>query len=526
MTNSISEVKDSKMMFIIGSNTTENHPIIGTYMKRAKKKGAKLVVADPRRIEMAEYADVFLQLKPGTNVQLLNGMINYIIEHDLYDKEYIGGRTEGFEALKEAVKEYKVEKVAEICELKADDIIEAAKLYAMSPVSAIFYAMGITQHSSGTDHVKAVANLSMLCGNVGVENGGVNPLRGQNNVQGACDMGGLPDVYPGYQKVFLPENREKFEKLWKVDNLSEEKGLTIPKIMDGASNGEVKFIYVMGENPMVSDPDLNHIEHALDNVDFMVVQDIFLNETAMKADVVLPAACFAEKEGTFTNSERRVQRVRKAVDPPGEAKSDWLIIDQIMKRLGYDNNFDSETDVMSEINLANPAYGGITYDRIEEDGIQWPCPTIEHEGTKYLHKDKFAKGTGTFFVTDYKEPMEKPDEEFPLILTTGRILYHYHSMTMTGKTEGLNVIVPNSYIEVSPRRAQILDVNDGDMVKVTSRRGEIEVRVKVTDTISDGVVFMPFHFAIGAANRLTNSALDPVTDIPEYKVCAVKIEKL
>lgn len=526
MTNSIEEVLKAEVMFVTGSNTTENHPVIGTFMKRAIKDGAKLIVADPRRIELADFADVYLPIKPGSNVAMLNGMMNYIVENNLYDIDYINERCENFELVKDLVSNFPIEKAAKICDVDVEDLKKAARIYAEGKTAAIFYAMGITQHSAGTDHVKSIANLAMMCGNVGVEFGGVNPLRGQNNVQGACDMGALPNVYPGYQKVVDSLAKSKFENFWKVKNLSNKNGITIPKIMDGAYDGSVKFIYVMGENPMVSDPDLNHIEKALDNLEFLVVQDIFLSETALKADVVLPAACFAEKNGTFTNSERKIQRIRKAVDAPGDALADWEIINEIMKRLGYDNNFNSASDIMDEIALVTPQYGGIDYDRIENDGLQWPCPTKGHMGTKYLHKEKFAKGIGTFHPVKYREPAEIVDAEYPLILTTGRVLYHYHTRTMTGKHDGINETVGNSFVEVSPSLAIDLNVVNGETVRVSSRRGVINVLVKVTDIVSDGVVFIPFHFAEGAANRLTNSALDPVTDIPEYKVCAVKIEKI
>lgn len=526
MTNSIGEIINSEVMFVTGSNTTENHPVIATYMKRALKNGSKLIVADPRRIELADLADVYLQIKPGSNVAMLNGMMNYILENELHDLEYINERTENFEIVKEIVRDFPIEKAAEICGVDVEDLKKAAKIYGEGNTASIFYAMGITQHSAGTDHVKAIANLAMMCGNVGVEFGGVNPLRGQNNVQGACDVGALPNVYPGYQKVTDPASKERFEKAWDVNQLSDKNGLTIPKIMEGAYDGSIKFVYVMGENPMVSDPDLNHIEKALDNLEFLVVQDIFFTETAQKADVVLPAACFAEKEGTFTNTDRTIQRVRKAVNAPGAALADWKIINEIMKRLGYINKFTNAKEIMDEIASVTPQYAGIDYGRIEETGIQWPCITKDHPGTKYLHRDKFAKGIGTFHGVKYRGPAEIVDAEYPLILTTGRVLYHYHTRTMTGKHEGINEIVGESYIEISPGRALDLNIENGEKVRVSSRRGVIEVLAKVTDIVNESVVFMPFHFAEGAANRLTNAALDPVTDIPEYKVCAVKIEKI
>ena len=526
MTNSIGEIENTDALFVIGTNTTENHPVIGTFMKKAVRNGAKLVVADPREIELANYADVYLQINPGSNVALLNAMMNVIISEDLYAKEYIENRTVNFEDMKKTILEFSVEEGARICGVDADDIRKAARIYAEADKAGIYYAMGITQQSDGTNHVKSIANLGMLCGNIGIESGGINPLRGQNNVQGACDLGALPNVYPGYQKVANVDMKAKFEKAWNVEGLSDKVGLTIPKIMDGGISGDVKFLYIMGENPMVSDPDLNHIEKAFDNFDFIVVQDIFLSETAEKADVVLPAACFAEKEGTFTNTERRVQRVRKAVNAPGEAKPDWEIINDIMKKMGYENNFNSANDIMEEIAMVTPQYGGITYDRIEKIGLQWPCPTKDHPGTKYLHKGEFAIGKGKFTAVEYKEPAEVVDPEYNLVLTTGRVLYHYHTGTMTRKVEGLNNMVSKSYIEISPLTAKGLNLKDDELVAISSRRGKIEVNIKITKRIKDHVVFMPFHFAEAAANRLTNAALDPITDIPEYKVCAVKIEKL
>lgn len=525
MTNSIEEILDTDAMFVIGSNTTENHPIIGTYMKRAKKNGAKLIVADPRRIELAEYADVFLQLEPGTNIALLNGMMNVIIEKGLYDKKYIDERTENFEEFVEIVKEYTPKKVAKICGVDEDDIVKAATIYAEADKAGIYYAMGITQHTTGTNSVMSISNLALLCGNIGIESAGVNPLRGQNNVQGACDMGGLPSDMPGYQKVFKPEVIEVFEEKWKV-NLSTNVGLTIPEIFDEAEKGNIKFIYIMGENPMVSDPDINHVKRALDNLDFLVVQDIFLTETAEKADVVLPAASFAEKDGTFTNTERRVQRVRKAIEPVGESKPDWLIIMEIMNKLGYDEKYYHPSEIMDEISTVTPQYRGISYDRLEGDGLQWPCPSKDHPGTKYLHKAAISRGRGLFMPIKHVGSAEKTDSEYPYIFTTGRNLYHYHTRTMTGRVEGLNKMSPHSYVEMNEETANKLGIVDGEKVKISSKRGEVVTLAKVTDIIEDGVVFMPFHFAQGAANYLTNTELDPIAKIPELKVAAVKIEKL
>lgn len=526
MTNSIGEIENTDALFVIGTNTTENHPVIGTFMKKAVKKGAKLIVADPRKIELAKYSDVFLQIKPGSNVALINGMIKTIIEEKLYDKDYIEKRTVKFEEMKKQVLKFSLKEASEICGATVESIKKAARLYAKADKAGIYYAMGLTQQSDGTNHVKAIANLGMLCGNVGIESAGINPLRGQNNVQGACDMGALPNVYPGYQKVIDKKNKKKFEKAWNVKGLSDKKGLTIPKIMDAAIDGSMKFLYIMGENPLVSDPDLNHIEKAFDNLDFIVVQDIFLSETAERADVVLPAACFAEKNGTFTNTERRIQRVRKAVDAPGEAKADWEIINDLMKRMGYDNNFKSAKDIMDEIAKVTPQYGGISYDRIDKKGLQWPCKDENDPGTKYLHKGEFAIGKGIFTPVSYKKPAEETDDEYELVLTTGRVLYHYHTRTMTKRVKGLDETVKEGYVEISNKKANELNIKNGELVKISSRRGEIEVKVKITDIVNENVVFIPFHFAEAAANRLTNAALDPITDIPEYKVCAVKIEKI
>jgi formate dehydrogenase alpha subunit len=525
MTNSIEEILDTDAIFVIGSNTTENHPVIGTYMKRAIKRGAKLIVADPRKIELADYADVFLQIKPGTNIALLNGMMNVIINKGLHDKQYIEERTENYEEFERVIKKYTPDVVAEICGVSEEDIIKAALIYGEADKAGIYYAMGITQHTTGTHGVMSVSNLSLLCGNIGKSSAGVNPLRGQNNVQGACDMGGLPADLPGYQKVFKPEVTEKFESLWQ-SKLSTKVGLTVPEILDEAEEGNIKFLYIMGENPMVSDPDINHVKRALSNLDFLVVQDIFLTETAELADVVLPAASFAEKDGTFTNTERRVQRVRKAIEPIGNAKPDWKILMEIMNKLGYAKKYLDPSEIMDEIRTVTPQYRGITYDRLEKEGLQWPCPDINHPGTKYLHKVAIARGRGLFMPIDHRDSAELADEEYPFIFTTGRILYHYHTRTMTGKVEGLNKISSESYVEINEVTANKLGIADGEKVRLSSRRGKIITSARVTDIIDENILFMPFHFAEGAANYLTNTELDSIAKIPELKVAAVKVEKL
>lgn len=526
MTNTIKEVQDSECMFVIGSNTTENHPVIGSMMKQAREKGAKLIVADPRKIELADYADVFMQIHPGTNIALLNGMMNVIVEKELYDKKYIDEKTENFEELVKLVKEYTPERVAKICGVKEEDIVKAARIYGESNTAGIYYAMGITQHSTGTHGVMSVSNLALMCGNVGKEFGGVNPLRGQNNVQGACDMGALPSDLPGYQKVFKEEIVEKFEKAWDT-RLSTQVGLTIPEIMDGCGDDSIRFLYIMGENPMVSDPDINHVKKSLTNVDFLVVQDIFLTETAELADVVLPASSFAEKDGTFTNTERRVQRVRKAIEPVGDSKPDWQIIMEIMNKVGYKKKYLDASSIMDEISSVTPQYGGINYKRLEEDplGLQWPCTDKNHPGTPFLHKEAMARGVGLFMPCEYVKSAELPDKEYPFTFTTGRILYHYHTRSMTGRVEGLNTLAPSSYVEINEITARKMKIKDGDIVKLSSRRGQIETTARITDIIDEGVLFMPFHYAEGAANYLTNNSLDAIAKIPELKVAAVRMEK-
>ncbi len=525
MTNSIQEILDTDVIFVTGSNTTESHPVIGAKIRQAILRGAKLIVAEPRKIDLAKDAEVFIQIKPGTNVALFNGMMHVILEEGLHNKSFIAERTENFEALEKMVKEYTPERAAKICEVDAEDIRKAARLYAQASKASIFYCMGITQHTNGVNNVMSISNLAMLCGHIGRESTGVNPLRGQNNVQGACDMGALPNVYPGYQAVNKPEITEKFEKAWGA-TLSSKPGLTVSEIMNGAGHGDIKFLYIMGENPMVSDPDTAHVKHALEHTEFLVVQDIFMTETAQFADVVLPAASFAEKDGTFSNTERRVQRVRRAVKPAGNAKPDWVTLMELMNRLEYSKVYKQPSEIMDEIASVTPSYAGINYDRIEEKGIQWPCPTPEHLGTKFLHNGNFARGKGLFMALEHKAPAEETDQDYPLILTTGRILYHYHTRTMTGKVDGLNRMAPESYIEINPATAAALKIQEGEYVRVSSRRGSILTKAKVVDIVEEKVVFMPFHYAIGAANMLTNTALDPTCKTPELKVCAVVVEKL
>ncbi|XMB86996.1 formate dehydrogenase subunit alpha [Mycoplasmatota bacterium WC44] len=522
MTNSISEVINHDVIFVTGSNTTSTHPVIGSYMKQAQARGAKIIVAEPREIELARNADIFVQIQPGTNVALFKGMMHYIYKNNLHDEEFIKLRTEGYEEFVKSIENFTTVEAASICGCNPEDIEKAADIYAKGDKAGIYYAMGVTQHSQGTNGVKSVANLAMLCGNVGKESSGINPLRGQNNVQGACDMGALPNNFTGYQKVFNSEARAKFEDIWGV-KLDSNVGLTIPRMLDNMASGLVKFMYIMGENPIVSDPDINHVKEAMEKVDFLVVQDIFLTETAEYADVVLPASSYAEKTGTFTNTERRVQHIRKAIEPIGNSKPDWLIIQEMMNALGYKQNFTSPSEIMDEIAILTPIYGGMSHERIEGNGLQWPCKDKNDLGTKFLHKGEFTRGKGLFTPVEYVSPMEVADDEYPLTLTTGRTLYHYHTTTMTDKTDGINMIVPENFVEVSKNTAEKYGLINDTKTYVSSRRGTTEAVVKIVDTIKDDVLFMPFHFANGA-NVLTNTALDEFCDIPELKVCAVRFD--
>ena len=520
------DIEKANVILITGSNTTENHPVLSSYVKRAVAfKGAKLIVVDPRNIPITRFATLWLRQKLGTDVAWINGMMHVIINEKLYDESYVESRTVGLEELKKAVEKYSPEYVEGITEIPKDKLIAAARLYATAPAASILYAMGITQHITGTDNVKSLANLAMLCGNVGITGGGVNPLRGQNNVQGACDMGGLPNVFSGYQKVDDSEARARTEKAWNVEGLPEKPGLAATEMIEKASEGDLKAMYIIGENPMVSDPNLNHTEKSLKNLDFLVVQDLFLTETAVIADVVLPSASFAEKEGSFTNTERKVQRVRKAVASPGEARGDWEIISDLAGRMGYGMNYESVQAIMKEITDVTPSYCGISYERLENDGLHWPCTGTDHPGTPCLHMDQFTCGLGVFHPIAYNPPAEVPDDEYPLYLTTGRVLYQYHTGTMTMKSEGLNEMAPECFAEISAQDAEGRELTEGDLIKISSRRGEIEARTKISDLAVKGTIFIPFHYAKAAANKLTNGALDPIAKIPEYKVCAVKIEK-
>ncbi len=527
MTNSTAELGDAAAIFAIGTNTTASHPIVALQVKSAVRKGAKLIVANPKEIELCRYADIYLQNRPGSDVPLLMGMMRIILEEGLQDQAFIDSRCEGFEAFEESLAEFDLDTVERITGVPREDIVAAARLYATTNPAAIIYCMGITQHVHGTNNVLAISNLALLTGNLGKPSSGVNPLRGQNNVQGSCDMGCLPDVFPGYQKVGSPEVQAKFESAWGCE-LSDVPGITHTEIFDAVHTGDIKALYLIGENPVLSEANSSHATEALERAEFLVVQDIFLTETAQRAHVVLPAMSFAEKNGTFTNTERRVQRVRDAIDPVGDTRADSWIICEIARRLGGEGfDFSSPEEIMAEVSSLVPSYGGITYDRLERGGLQWPCPTTDHPGTPILHTESFSTdtGKGKFKPLTYRRPGEEPDETFPLLLTTDRNLYHYHG-TMTRRVYGLNILGEEELLKIHPQDAECWGIHDGQMVEVASRRGKVKVRARVTDAISPGTVSMSFHFAETPTNILTSSDLDVVAKTPATKVCAVSVTAL
>ncbi len=538
MTNSIPDIAEAKCVFIIGSNTFEQHPLIGRREVMAKmNNGAKYIYADPRRTHTSSPADLFLQFHSGTDVALLNGLMQIIIKNGWEDKEFVEKRTKGYEDLKKIVmkEEYSVENVAKITGLNPKDIETAADWIANNGPTALIYSMGITQHTVGVDNVHACANIQMLTGNLGKRGAGVNPLRGQNNVQGACDMGALPVNFSGYQKVTDPANHKKFEDAWKFpDGIAPaENGYEVTIMMNVLTDnpGELKAMYIMGENPLLSDPDINHVKEAFENLEFVVVQDIFYTETCEYADVVLPAVCFAERDGTQTNTERRVQRWHKAADGPGESKYDWQILAMVAAKMGYAEQFawKSFSDIFDEIAEVTPQYHGMNYKRLESaDGLHWPCKTPEDPGTPILHTQKFltADGLGVFFPADWQPPAEVPDDEYPFQFTTGRCLFHWHTGTMTRRSETLDKEVPTGWIEINSEDAAALGIRDGEMVRAITRRDGLTVTARVTPTIKKGTTFMPFHFIECPANLLTHNALDPICKIPEYKACAMRIEKI
>ena len=526
-TNAVAELEFSDTIFIIGSNTATAHPLVATRIFRARQNGAKILVADPRKNQIAAFAHQFVQHKPGTDVALLNGIMKVILDEGLEDKDFIKKHTEDFEAFKSLIDQVDLEQISQITGVSKEEIQKMALVYAEADKAVIIYCMGITQHTTGVDNVKSLANLAMLTGNIGRPGTGVNPLRGQNNVQGACDMGGLPNVYTGYQPVTVGPANRKFAEAWGVDELPTNIGLTILEMMNGIDEDNVKALWIMGENPVVSDPDADHVVKALQKAELLIVQDIFLTPTAKLAHVVLPGVSFAEKDGTFVNTERRVLRVRKAIEPIGEARQDWQIIQEISSRFGYAMDYKNPEAIFKEIAELTPSYAGISYERLEGPGIQWPCPSSEHPGTPYLHDGgRFTRGKGRFHAVAYRPPAEEVDTDYPFWMTTGRVYAHYHTGTMTRNSKPLAFEVSEGKLEIHPEDAKGLDLQEGNWIKVASRRGEIETRVMITERVEKGVVFMPFHFEEANVNKLTNPAFDPIAKIPELKVCAVKLEKV
>ncbi len=523
MTNSIREIEDMEVISIVGSNTKESHPVIANRMIKAYRKGAKIIVADPRRVPMVKFADIFLKMRPGTDVALLNGIANVIVSEGLQNGEFIKDKTEGFDAWKQTLQQFTPERVANITGVPKEELVRAARLYGGSRKAGIFYTMGITQHICGTDNVRAVANLATLTGNIGRESTGVNPLRGQNNVQGASDAACLPNVYPGYQRVDDPAVQKKFEEAWGVE-LSSNPGFTATEMMNAAVDGRLKAMYIMGENPVITDPNMHHTIQALNSLEFLVVQDIFMTETAQLADVIFPATCSFEKDGTYTNTERRVQRVRKVVDPPGRARNDLAIISRMSRAMRYPLEYESPEKVLEEFGRLWPAMGGISYARLESNGLAWPCPSKDHPGTEYLYKDGFPKGKVPFIVVPYNPPAEVTTEEYPFILTTGRNLFQYHSGSMSRRVRQIEQHAGEAYVEINPADAKRLGIENGDLIKIRSRRGKVRIKARVTRRVSEGTVFIPMHYREAAANVITNDALDPVVKIPEFKVCAVNVE--
>lgn len=522
-TNSFEEIPNAQVMFVIGANPTEAHPVVGTKMKQALAKGAKLIVVDPRQIELAESSHLWLRLRPGTDVALINGIMNIILANGWEDPAFIEARTEGFAEFRENLAKYPPETVSQITGVPVEQLEEAARIYATAERAMIFYTLGITEHTTGTDNVMSLANLAMLTGNVGKECSGVNPLRGQNNVQGSCDMGALPGDYPGYQKVVNPEMRKKFEAAWGV-TLDPNIGLMLPDMFKAAINKDLRAMYIMGEDPVITDADANHVRKGLESLDFLVVQDIFMSETAKLADVVLPGASFAEKTGTFTNAERRVQMVNQAIKPIGKARTDGEIIIELANRMGYPFSYPSSEQVMQEVAGLTPLYAGITHERLGSQGLQWPVPSLDHPGSKVLHQNTFTRGKGLFMPIEYQAANELPDEEYPFLLNTGRKLSHYNVFTQN--SEVLESYAPEELAEINPLDAKRLDVIEGERVKVVSRRGELETKIKVTERVPQGMIFMTFHYMDTPTNVLTNAASDKVSKTYEYKACGVQITKI
>ena len=527
MTNTIRDVThDVDAILLVGSNTTEAHPVMGAQIRAAVRAGARLIVVDPRRTDLASMAELHLPIKPGTDIAFANALVNIIISNGWADEAFIAERTEGFEALREIVAEYEPEKVARLCHIPVADLYRAAEIYAKAERAPIIYCLGVTEHTSGTQNVMSLSNLAMVVGKYGKPGCGINPLRGQNNVQGACDMGCEPHNLPGYQKFDAPGVMDRFEHVWGT-SLPRQIGLRATQVFGAATEGRVKALFIFGEDPMITDPNTAHVRAGLEALDLLVVDELFMTPTAELADVVLPGSAYVEKEGTFSNTERRVQRVRKAVDAPGNARLDTWIFAELMRRMGYPETLGTAADIMDEIALVDPDFGGISHARLDAgESLQWPCPTRDHPGTPIMHVGTFRRGLGYFYPTEYQEPNEVPDEDYPILMSTGRMLYHYNNGAMTHRTEGLTQIASQSYIQINETDAHELGIAQGDRVRVSSRRGAIETQAWVGDRVGEGEAFMTFHFPGGNPNVVANDATDPLCFIPEYKVCAIRVEKV
>jgi formate dehydrogenase major subunit/formate dehydrogenase alpha subunit len=526
-TNSIPEIENARFIFVIGSNTTEAHPVLALRMKKAVRNGATLVVADPRKIWLTKLAKRHLQLRPGSDVWLLNAMMHVILREGLQDDEYIAEQTEDFEAVAEVVARYTPEEAEAVTGVPAADIVATAREYARERHAAIFYTLGITEHACAVDNIWSLSNLVLMTGHLGYESTGLNALRGQNNVQGLNDAGANPSYLPGYQPVEDPELRRKFEERWGVE-VPQTPGYRLDQMMSGLHDGRIKALYLIGENPVQTEPNAHHVEEGMEHLDFVVAQDLFLNDSNRKyADVIFPASSFAEKDGTFTNTERRVNRVRKAVPCPGNAREDLRIIVEMAEALGADwPEYASAEDAWDEFADLAPLWTGIRYDRLDEVGLQWPCPDRDHPGSPYLHAPHPARpsGRGKFYPVEYQPPIEQPDSEYPFVLSTGRTLYHYNSATMTMREDGVVQKQEEPFVEMHPEDAQALGVADGDLVRLVSRRGELEARAKLGDRVYPGLVWMALHFAEAKVNWLTHDVGDPLIGTPEYKTSAVRVE--
>jgi formate dehydrogenase major subunit len=527
MTNSIRELEDASLVFVIGSNMTEAHPVVSYYVKRAVKKGATLIVNDPRRTDLVRWATHHVQIKPGSDIAYVNALMHEIFANGWANEAFLREHTENPDEIRAWVEPWTAERASEICGVPAARITEIARLLGTATSAAVCYTLGITEHICGTDNVKTLANLQMVLGNLGKPSAGLNPLRGQNNVQGACDMGALPNVFHNYQAVTDPKAVEKMEKAWGVAGLSTKVGFKMPTMLRKALDGGTKILYCLGDNTVQSEPNMAHTIKELQALELLIVNDIFPNLTTAYAHVVFPDYSWGEEEGTFTNTERRVNRVRGALKPPAGCRPNWWVLQELGKRLGHDLGFTSAKAIFEDMRKTATSYAGITFERLEHGGLQWPCPTLEHPGTRFLHKDgNFTRGKGLFSKTEWVPPAETVDAKYPFVLSTGRRLWHYHTGTQTRNSVGLENLFPEELLELHPDDAARLGVKSGDLVKATSRRGSITLRAWVTERSAPGLCWMAFHFSEACANVLTIDAFDPVTETAEYKVCAIDVEKV